>query len=86
MRKMNLLFAWQSTQGLIWDQRPHCAKLLISKIVDISFSHLYVFSTSAEFLDNMQEPFGEVLLWVLDPPYLEPGEDDLEEENSKSSC
>lgn len=78
MRIKNL-FAWQrSAQGLIGDQKPLYAKLFISKFVAISFSHWYVFSSKRcflpqpEFLDKMQEPFGEVLLWLLDPPYLEP--------------
>lgn len=83
MRIISFLIAWQSTQGFIGDQRPHWAKLFISKNVDTFFFFLYVFSskicflTQPEFLAKVQEPFGEVLLWILDPFHLELGEEDL---------
>lgn len=83
MRIIGFLIAWQSTQGFIGDQRLHWAKLFIGKIVDTSFFFLYVFFSKIcflpepEFLSKVQEPFGEVLLWILAPLYLELCEEDL---------
>lgn len=57
-------------------KRPHlrsghsCVKLFISKIVYISLSRVFVFSSKRrflpqpEFMNKVQEPFGQILHWV----------------------